>query len=90
MYKRQVLHGLKAQGIGIIYISHRMAEIFAHCDRVTVLRDGRDVHCGALSELTPDALVRRMVGRDLGNYYPPRAADSGQPPETVLLSLIHI
>ena len=70
----RVLHDLKAQGIGIIYISHRMAEIFANCDRATVLRDGRNVHCGALAGTTPDELVRRMVGRDLGNY----------------LSLIHI
>jgi ribose transport system ATP-binding protein len=70
----RVLHDLKAQGIGIIYISHRMAEIFTHGDRVTVLRDGRNVHCGPLHELTPDELVRRMVGRDLGNYYPPKQA----------------
>ncbi|MDR7152225.1 ribose transport system ATP-binding protein [Hydrogenophaga palleronii] len=68
----RVLHDLKAQGIGIVYISHRMAEIFAHGDRVTVLRDGRDVHCGELAALSPDALVRAMVGRDLGNYYPPK------------------
>ncbi|KAG1248087.1 hypothetical protein G6F65_019810 [Rhizopus arrhizus] len=70
----RVLHDLKAQGIGIIYISHRMAEIFQHCDRVTVLRDGRDVLCAPLSGLTPDALVRSMVGRELGCYYPPKLA----------------
>lgn len=73
----RVLHDLKAQGIGIIYISHRMAEIFQHCDRVTVLRDGRDVLCAPLSALTPDALVRSMVGRDLGCYYPPKQASGG-------------
>ncbi|MDQ0033960.1 ribose transport system ATP-binding protein [Variovorax boronicumulans] len=72
----RVLHDLKAQGIGIIYISHRMAEIFTHCDRVTVLRDGRNVHCGPLAGSTPDELVRRMVGRDLGNYYPPKQSAS--------------
>ncbi|PQZ69389.1 D-xylose ABC transporter ATP-binding protein [Achromobacter sp. MYb9] len=77
----RVLHDLKAQGIGIIYISHRMAEIFQHCDRVTVLRDGRDVLCAPLSGLTPDALVRSMVGRDLGCYYPPKqAADEDATP----------
>ncbi len=75
----RVLHDLKAQGIGIIYISHRMAEIFAHCDRVTVLRDGRDVHSGPLAELDADELVRRMVGRELGNYYPPRAVLPAEP-----------
>ena len=71
-----VLHGLKAQGIGIIYISHRMAEIFGHSDRATVLRDGRDVFCGSVADTTPDALVRCMVGRDLGHYYPPKRDDS--------------
>jgi ribose transport system ATP-binding protein len=71
----KVLHDLKDQGIGIIYISHRMAEIFAHCSRVTVLRDGRNVHSGPLAELDADGLVRRMVGRDLGNYYPPKQGD---------------
>ncbi len=78
-----MLHDLKAQGIGIIYISHRMAEIFANCDRATVLRDGRNVHCGPLAGTTPDELVRRMVGRDLGNYYPPRAT-LPEAPETLL------
>ncbi|MGJ7567502.1 sugar ABC transporter ATP-binding protein [Variovorax sp. GB1R11] len=77
----KVLHDLKDQGIGIIYISHRMAEIFAHCSRVTVLRDGRNVHSGPLAELNADGLVRRMVGRDLGNYYPPKQDDAthGEP-----------
>ena len=77
----RVLHDLQAQGIGIIYISHRMAEIFAHCSRVTVLRDGRNVHSGPLAELDADGLVRRMVGRDLGNYYPPKQHEAahGEP-----------
>jgi ribose transport system ATP-binding protein len=52
-----------------------MAEIFAHCSRVTVLRDGRNVHSGPLAELNADGLVRRMVGRDLGNYYPPKLGE---------------
>nr|WP_297356806.1 sugar ABC transporter ATP-binding protein [uncultured Caldimonas sp.] len=73
----RVLHDLKAQGIGIIYISHRMAEIFTHCDRATVLRDGRDVHCADIAALSPDTLVRAMVGRDLGNYYPPKRNELG-------------
>ena len=81
----RVLHDLKDQGIGIIYISHRMAEIFAHCTRVTVLRDGRNVHSGPLAELDADGLVRRMVGRDLGNYYPPKQQATGA--GTVLLEV---
>ncbi|KRC86019.1 D-ribose transporter ATP-binding protein [Achromobacter sp. Root83] len=80
----RVLHDLKAQGIGIIYISHRMAEIFQHSDRVTVLRDGRDVLCARIGDITPDALVRSMVGRDLGSYYPPRQAACDEPAESIL------
>ncbi|HEY9272493.1 sugar ABC transporter ATP-binding protein, partial [Achromobacter sp.] len=80
----RVLHDLKAQGIGIVYISHRMAEIFEHSDRVTVLRDGRDVHTADIAALSPDALVRCMVGRDLGNYYPPRQAAGDAPAEVLL------
>ena len=83
----RVLHDLKAQGIGIVYISHRMAEIFAHCDRVTVLRDGRDVHCADISDLSPDTLVRAMVGRDLGSYYPPKCGEFGAQPATHLLEV---
>jgi ribose transport system ATP-binding protein len=79
----EVLHELKDQGIGIVYISHRMAEIFEHSDRATVLRDGRDVHSADIDELTPDALVRAMVGRDLGQYYPDKAAP-GAAGETLL------
>jgi ribose transport system ATP-binding protein len=83
----RVLHDLKAQGIGIVYISHRMGEIFAHCDRATVLRDGRDVYCGAIAETSPDALVRCMVGRDLGNYYPPKQQTVAPGSEAPLLEV---
>ena len=76
----RVLHELKAKGIGIVYISHRMAEIFQHGDRITVLRDGRHVHTGTLAELSPGELIRRMVGRELGNYYPPKYTGDANPP----------
>ena len=78
----RVLHGLKARGMAIVYISHRMAEIFEHCDRATVLRDGRDVFSAPLAGTTADELVRCMVGRDLTQYFPPKADgidDSGTP-----------
>ncbi|QNN56564.1 sugar ABC transporter ATP-binding protein [Diaphorobacter ruginosibacter] len=74
----RVLHELRREGMGIIYISHRMAEIFEHCDRATVLRDGRDVQCAELASITPDLLVRAMVGRELGNYYPPKQDELGR------------
>ncbi len=79
----RVLHDMKSQGIGIIYISHRMAEIFAHCDRATVLRDGCDVLSSPISDINPDELIRSMVGRNLGQYFPPKPAPA-EAPETLL------
>jgi len=65
-----IIRGLKERGISIIYISHRMAEIFALCDRVTVFRDGRYVSTDRIAEVTPDHVVRRMVGREITQLYP--------------------
>ena len=59
------LDDLKAQGIGIVFISHHLNEVFAHCDRVVVLKDGRRVHEGPVAELDPPELVRLMVGRTI-------------------------
>ncbi len=59
------LAGLKARGLGIILISHHMNEVFDHCDRVVVLKDGRRVHDGATSGLTREDVVRLMVGRTI-------------------------
>ncbi len=65
-----IMQSLKAQGISIIYISHRMAEIFEQCDRVTVLRDGQWVSTDPVSETSPEEVVRRMVGREISHLYP--------------------
>src|SRR5246127_2794863 len=56
---------LAAQNIGIVYISHKLDEIFRIADRITVLRDGRTVDSRPIGEMTPDLLVRKMVQRDL-------------------------
>ena len=56
---------LKTEGVGIIYISHRMAEIFTLADRITVLKDGTYQGTWAGAEISPDALIRKMVGRDI-------------------------
>ena len=58
----QVVRDLRAQGITIIYISHRLDEVFALSDRITVLRDGRHVSTGKTSAFTPSSLVQMMVG----------------------------
>jgi len=61
---------LKADGVAIVYISHRMAEVFALGDRITVLRDGRRIGEVRPAEASPDELVRMMVGRSVDMSYP--------------------
>ena len=68
---------LKARGVAIVYISHRMEELFAIGDRVTVLRDGRHVGTRAIGETSMPELVRLMVGRDLKDQFPKTAAPVG-------------
>jgi ribose transport system ATP-binding protein len=59
------LADLKRRGLGILFISHHMNEVFAQCDRVAVLKDGRKVHDGAVAEVTLKDVVRLMVGRTI-------------------------
>ncbi len=68
-----IVRELAARGIGIIYISHRMAEIFALCDRVTVMRDGQHIRTDRTADITPGDVVNAMVGRKLDTLYPPKA-----------------
>nr|WP_225312051.1 sugar ABC transporter ATP-binding protein [Microbispora cellulosiformans] len=75
---------LTARGIAVLYVSHRLREIFDLADRITVLKDGALVTTTEASSLDTAGLVRLMVGRELDSYYPPRAAD---PPGEVLLSV---
>ncbi|MFN8474072.1 MAG: sugar ABC transporter ATP-binding protein [Anaerolineae bacterium] len=77
----EVVRSLQAQGIGIIYISHRLREIFELADEVTVLKDGRYVATERVADVTMDDLVRLMVGRDLKDVYPKReiAVGAGVP-----------
>ncbi|MCX4869193.1 sugar ABC transporter ATP-binding protein [Streptomyces sp. NBC_01369] len=69
---------LTARGIGILYISHRLREVFDLSRRITVLKDGRRVTTLDTRETDADTVVRAMVGRELGAYYPPRAGP-GEP-----------
>ena len=64
-YLLDMLERLAQQGLAIIYISHRIPEIFRICDRVTILRDGKHVDTVAISETRPQDLVDKMVGREL-------------------------
>jgi ribose transport system ATP-binding protein len=65
-----VIRRLKAEGVGIIYISHRLEEIFEIGDRLTVLRDGRHIHSCPVHDSDRRSLVRWMVGREIEQEYP--------------------
>lgn len=65
----ETIANLKQMGVGIIYISHRMSELFAISDRVSVLRDGQYIGTVVTKETTHNQLVAMMVGRELTNYY---------------------
>ncbi len=71
---------LRQQGVAIVYISHRMSELAAVADRISVMKDGRKVITAAASELPTDRIVRLMVGRDLAEFYPPRSQTPPGPP----------
>ncbi|MCM3444772.1 sugar ABC transporter ATP-binding protein [Metabacillus halosaccharovorans] len=64
-----IIHDLKKQGVAIVYISHRMEEIFKISNRYTVLRDGEWIASGPIEETDPDHLVKLMVGRDLKDLF---------------------
>ncbi|MGL4858875.1 MAG: ribose ABC transporter ATP-binding protein RbsA, partial [Enterobacteriaceae bacterium] len=66
----KVIRELTAQGCGIVYISHRLQEIFAICDEVTVLRDGQFIAQRSVPELDEQTLIEMMVGRKLEDQYP--------------------
>jgi ABC-type sugar transport system ATPase subunit len=65
----QIIDDLKKQGVAIVYISHRMDEIFKISNRFTVLRDGEWITSGPIEETNPDHLVKLMVGRDLKDLF---------------------
>lgn len=79
-----IMRRLVSQGISIIYISHRMVEIFENCDRVTVFRDGQFITTLNIAETTPSAVVSAMVGRVIDNLYPDKQRASERSDEIVL------
>lgn len=80
----RIMHRLAERGIAIIYISHRMAEIFEHCDRITVMRDGCHIRTGNISEISPEEVVNSMVGRVLDKLYPPKLAEEEKSSDVIL------
>ncbi|MEV4475856.1 sugar ABC transporter ATP-binding protein [Nonomuraea sp. NPDC049504] len=74
----RLIRRLRERGVAVMYISHRLREVLDLADRVTVLKDGARVTTVPAGEVTRDELIRLMVGRDLGTYYPPRSAGAGE------------
>ncbi|BAS27774.1 D-ribose transporter ATP binding protein [Limnochorda pilosa] len=74
-----VLRGLRSRGVALVYISHKLEEVFALADRVTVLRDGRQVGSGPAASWTREEVIARMVGRELSGYFPARQRQPGPP-----------
>ena len=79
-----IMRKLAAREISIIYISHRMVEIFANCDRVSIFRDGRRVATTDVAEITPDYIVTNMVGRVIGKLYPPKQSAAERQPGALM------
>ncbi len=73
-----IVEELKAKGVSIVYISHKMDEILRISDEVTIMRDGQYIGTWPASELTTDVIITRMVGRELTNLYPTRSNTPGE------------
>lgn len=76
----EIVHRLKEAGTAVVFISHHLEEIFEHCDRVSVLRNGRNVATQKTGDITPDGLVKQMVGREIaGKQHATTASRAGSP-----------
>lgn len=73
----RVIRGLKAKGVGMIYISHRLEELPAIADRVTVLRDGNTIETREMASVSRDELIKLMVGRELSQVFPKKQVKLG-------------
>jgi rhamnose transport system ATP-binding protein len=74
----KVIAALRRRGAAIMFISHRLEEVFAICQQVTIMRDGRFVRTAPTSELDVDTIIRSMIGRDLGTMYAKTRVEPGE------------
>ena len=74
----EVMKGLVEKGVSIVYISHRMEEIFELCDRITILRDGSYIGTEYIKDITMDDVVKMMIGREIGERFPQRDVTIGE------------
>ena len=83
----KIIRRLRAEGRSIIYISHRLEEIFTIADEISVMRDGQYIGTWDIGNITIDQLISQMVGRDMQERFPPREGKRG---EEVLLNVEHL
>jgi ribose transport system ATP-binding protein len=74
----EIVRRLKSRGVGIIYISHKLEEIYEIADRITVLRDGQHIGTAVAKELPPEKMIQWMVGRKIDQFFPTREAQIGE------------
>src|SRR5699024_6201542 len=74
----KIINMLRSRGVAIIYISHKMAEIKRISDEITIMRDGTWVATRPAAELEMQDIIRLMVGRELGNQFPPKTNKPGE------------
>jgi rhamnose transport system ATP-binding protein len=79
----KIVRDLRRSGVGVIYISHRLEEIFELADRVTILRDGESVGTHAVEGMTEARMIQHMIGREMSSIYPPSESEPGE----IVLSL---
>jgi rhamnose transport system ATP-binding protein len=82
----EVIRALRREGAAVLFISHRLEEVFSICQRVTVMRDGRFVRAAAVGDITVDEVIRSMVGRDLDVLFPKTQTPVGE----VVLQVDHL
>ena len=81
-----VLRALRDQGVAIVYVSHRLEEVFELCDRLTIMRNGETIITKDVADSHIDEVISTMVGRAAGSLYPPRGTGSGE----VALTVSHL
>jgi ABC-type sugar transport system ATPase subunit len=74
----KLIESLREGGMTMIYVSHRMPELFRLCDKISVLRDGQYVGTLPRAEATPDAVVKMMIGRSVADYFPQHVSAAGE------------
>lgn len=73
-----IIRALKKEGLAVVYVSHRLDEVFSVCDSVTVMRDGKTIDTRPIAQLDRQSLIRLMVGRELNETYPARRGVSDE------------